>query len=108
MEKIYRHGDLGLKVISKLPEDLKETKTKILMKGSHGNNHIFEGGHFYHKKESDFILGYFVAENTTLLHKDHGEKVKGQTIKKAKFPDGIYQVLKQNESRNGELRSVID
>jgi len=105
MIKAYRHGDMALEVIDKLPEGLKEKKTNVLMKGSHSNDHSFVKGKFYPKEESTFAVGYFEAlEGCTLTHKEHGEG-KGKT---AKLPSGFYRVMKQNEIIADELKPVVD
>ena len=102
----YRHGDLCLLGIEKLPNGLSKSKTNILLAGNTGNNHSFDNGVFYEKKEGEYILGYFVAKNTTLLHNDHGE-VKGNT-RTAKIEDGIYEVRGQVEKSHEGLTPVVD
>jgi len=47
MLKNIRHGDMALIGIDKLPNGLKQSKDKVLMVGSHGNNHSFDVGKFY-------------------------------------------------------------
>lgn len=103
MKKVFRHGEICLLSISKLPTGLKETKTNILMRGSHGHDHTFVGGKFYEKKENDFVFGYFKAKDTSLLHPEHSPKIGD-----AKLPDGNYQLLKQNEYTPAGLVPVID
>lgn len=105
--KAYRHGEIAFEVIEKLPENLKETKDKEFKKGSHGNSHSFDNGVFYPKKENQFIIGYFEAKNTTLLHSEHGEK-SNKKLKEANLPDGIYCVRQAVEFINGEMKQVID
>jgi len=103
--KGYRHGDMMLIPIDKLPDGLKEQKTKILMTGSHGNNHTVINAKFYSKKEDNFVFGYLKAlKGCVLLHPEHGEKGTG----KAKLPIGFYQLRKQNEILANELREVQD
>jgi len=106
--KSYRHGDLALKGINNLPEGLKASKSKVIMQGSGGHDHSFNNGTLYLKKENDFVIGYLEAKDTKLFHLEHGKKVEGKTLKEAKIKDGYYQLLKQNEARNGELRPVVD
>jgi hypothetical protein len=105
MKKAFRHGEIGFIVIDSLPENLEPSKNNIIVEGSHGNNHSFKGGVFYPKND-DYIIGYFKAEKTILLHADHGD-TKGP-IKEAKLPDGFYEVRKQKEFINNELKPVID
>jgi len=104
MKKAYRHGDMALEIVDKIPIGLKEKKTSILMEGSHGNNHTFKNGKFFPKLEGEFIFGYFQAkENCILLHPEHGDK-KGQ----AKIEKGFYRLRKQHEKLADELKEVQD
>jgi len=105
-QKAYRHGDVVLLQISKLPKGLLSAKTKILMVGNTGNHHSFDKGTFYPQDDKKFVIGYFRAKGTTLLHSDHGEKSGG--TRKAKLPDGIYEVRRQVESTHQGMKPVID
>ena len=100
-----RHGDLGLFSIDELPSGLIASETKVLMTGSGGNDHIFDKGTFYAFSEGQ-VVGYLVAEGTTLLHPDHGKKGKG--MRKAQIEDGIYQCKRQIEATHDGMRSVVD
>ena len=104
----YRHGDLALIQIDKLPKDLKKSTSKVLMRGSNNNPHTYDNGEFYPKKENDFVFGYFVAKNTKLYHKEHGKKVKGKNLLEAKIKDTIYQLRSQIEDTNAGMRPVQD
>ena len=106
MKKCYRHGEICFVKIDKLPNGLKKENSKIIVKGSHGHDHTFDTGKLYFKKENDFVIGYFVSENTTLFHEEHGEG-KG-LLKKAKLPNGIYEIRKQQEYTPEGLKPVID
>lgn len=103
----YRHGDLCLFGIKKLPKGLSKSKTNILLVGNTGNNHSFDNGIFYEKKEGEYILGYFVAKNTILRHLDHGDTKNGNVLE-AKIEDGIYEVRGQVEKSHEGLKPVID
>lgn len=105
--KAFRHGELVLVAIDKLPDGLIETKTNLLIKGNTGNSHSFKGGKIYLKNDGQFIIGYFQAKNTQLFHPEHGEK-KSAGVMVAKLPDGLYELRKQSEFINGELKQVID
>lgn len=107
MNKAIRHGDLLLRLIDNLPEGLKQSKTKVIMKGSHGHDHSFNGGKIYFKNVDNFVFGYLVAKNTTLFHPEHGKVIEGE-LREAKIPDGIYELRKQNEDTNEGMKQVID
>lgn len=102
--KNYRHGEIALIGIVKLPETLEKSDNKVIMTGSHGNNHTIDKGELYFKKEGDFSFGYLVAKDTHLLHPEHKEK----NGKSCKIADGIYQLIKQNEFTPEGLVPVID
>jgi hypothetical protein len=107
--KNYRHGEIGLFGLDKLPENLTKSDSKIIVKGSHGNNHSIDNGELYFKQVDNFIFGYLVAKNTCLLHKEHGDIFsKNNKIKKATIANGIYELRKQQEFINNELKPVID
>mgnify|MGYP007100110735 CR=1 FL=1 len=107
--KNFRHGDMILCQIEKLPEGLKGTaKKKVLHTGSSENNHSFDNGMFYPKKDGEFILGYFVAKKTTLFHPEHGKKIKGKRLRESQIEDGIYEVRRQNEITHVGMRPVED
>jgi len=67
----YRHGDLALVKIDKLPDGLKKSKSKIIMTGSGGNYHRFDEGEFYPVNRGQFTIGYLVvAEKMTRLERE--------------------------------------
>lgn len=102
-QQVYRHGEVALVKVEALPAGLEIAKTKVFMVGSHEHNHSIDKGEIYFKKESDFIFGYLVAKNTSLLHPEHSPNVGD-----AKVPDGIYKLIKQNEYTPEGLIPVID
>ncbi len=104
----YRHGDLALCGIDKLPDNLEQTKTNVLMEGKTAS-HRFKNGTVYLKEVNEHIFGYFVAtKDTVLLHVDHGETVKGTKTKEAKILKGVYELRRQTEDTNEGLKPVID
>jgi hypothetical protein len=107
-QKMYRHGEIGFLDIKELPKNLKDSQTKIIINGSHGNSHSIDNGTLYLKNANEYVIGYLVAKNTNLLHSEHGVKVKGNKKRVAKLPNGIYEIIKQNEIINNELKQVID
>ena len=105
-QKAYRHGEIAFIKCDKLPEDLEKVDIKTLSIGSHNNPHTYDNGSLYLKNEDIFVFGYFEAKNTKLYHIKHG-KGKGK-LKIAKLPDGIYQLRRQVEIVNSEMKPVID
>ena len=102
-QKAFRHGEIVFVTIDKLPEGLKPSKDKTFATGSHNHSHTANHGTWYPKQDGQFIIGYFTAKDTSLLHPEHSPKVGD-----AKLPDGDYEVRKQSEYINGELKVVID
>ena len=106
MKKAYRHGEIAFVEIDKFPDNMKVSESKEFLRGSHGNPHKYDNGEFYPKVEDDFVFGYFKAKNTTLFHVEHGKGTN--KLKKAKLKNGVYQLRRQNEIVNDELKKVID
>ena len=52
--KNYRHGEVGLIGIKSFPKGLKETKTNVLMNGSHGNSHSFDRENYISNKTGSY------------------------------------------------------
>jgi hypothetical protein len=100
-KQIHRHGEVCFIKIEKLPKGLIETKTNVFAKGNTGNSHTFKGGKIYLKNEGQYIIGYFKAKDTKLYHTEHSPNG-------VELPDGTYEIRKQSEFINGELRQVID
>ncbi len=94
-----RHGDLALVKIKSLPEGLQESKTNVMLSGSHGHNHTVDRGKIYLKKVDDFVIGYLVAKDTTIQHEEHGN---------FKLPNGVYELRRQQEFTPQGLVPVID
>jgi hypothetical protein len=108
MTKVFRHGDIVLKQIEKLPDGLKEKKTKVILQsGSSGNPHLIDNGKLYFINDDDFIIGYLEAKNTNLIHREHGNKKVGSN-KYAKISDGLYEIRRQVEYTPEGLRQVED
>lgn len=108
MSKFYRHGDLALVSIEKLPAGLKPARTNVLMEGSHGNPHKVQNGTVYLKKVDEFVFGYLVAKKgCTLIHVDHGDGKRGME-KTAHLPEGIYELRRQVEKTHQGMKPVID
>ena len=98
---VYRHGEINFIQIKKLPEDLRKAKTNVIAAGSGNNSHTFKGGKLYLKNADTYVFGYLEAKNTKLYHLEHSPK--GVSI-----PDGVYELRRQNEWINQELKQVVD
>lgn len=103
MKNNYRHGEIGLHQIKALPKGLERANTKVFMTGSHGHNHSISSGDLYLKKDGDYVFGYLVAKNTSLLHPEHSPNMGD-----AKIEDGVYELRKQQEYTPDGLVPVID
>ena len=110
MQKMIRHGDMGLVKVRKkdFPARVKKSDDRVLMIGSGGNDHAFDCGTFYPYSKNGFVIGYFHAKNTTLFHPDHGEKIGRKKLREFRLKDGYYEVRKQNEETHQGMRPVID
>ncbi|MDE2015898.1 MAG: hypothetical protein KGI72_05245 [Patescibacteria group bacterium] len=106
--KNYRHGDLVLIGIEKLPEGLTEATTKELIRGSGGNPHTIDRGEIYFKEVNEFVFGYLVAKDTTLRHREHGKKISGKELLEAKINDGVYELRRQVEKTHEGMAPVQD
>ena len=102
-KQAIRHGEVLLVKVDSLPKGLKVSNSKVFMIGSHDHNHSINNGKIYFVKENDFVFGYLVAKNTSLLHPEHSPKIKD-----AKIKDGVYQLIKQQEFTPEGLVPVID
>jgi len=105
--KVHRHGEILFVETKAIPKKAKETKTNTLLVGSGQNPHTFSGGTFYELKDGDYIFGYFKAKDTKLYHKEHGDK-KNNNLLMANLPNGNYELRRQYEYINNELKQVID
>jgi len=104
IQKAYRHGEILLLKVDKLPDNLEKSDSKTIMVGSHGNPHSIDKGTLYFTKNSeDFTFGYLVAKATHLLHPEHSPKVGD-----AKIEDGIYKLITQQEYTPDGLIPVVD
>lgn len=103
----YRHGDMALISAGKLPSGVKASQSKVLMVGSGGKDHSFEGGVFYPKTEN-LTVGFLQAKNTILFHEEHGNKIEGKKLRETKVEDDIYEVRKQQEDTHEGMKPLQD
>ncbi len=114
VQPYMRHGDLSLLRIDVLPEGITASTSKVLMTGSHGNDHAFVGdGTFYPKEErvdnTTIILGYFSAHSSVkLVHPDHGENPAIYGLKYAPVDNGMYQLRRQVAQTHSGMEPVQD
>jgi len=99
--KIYRHGDVLLKEVTKIPAKAKDLKTNLVEQGTaNGNHHHFSGGQAITRQLAD--KKYIdVLKISPLSHEEH------DTIKIAK---GKYEVIHEREFDyfENDMRRVID
>lgn len=106
--KNYRHGDILLVGIEKLPKVESKGQQEI-HGGSHGHPHSIVNGVFYPQRSEPNTLGYLeVKENGYLTHEEHGVVVEGSHLKQAHIEAGFYEVKVQVEDGHDEMREVID
>lgn len=106
--KNFRHGDLALIGVAKLPDGLRASKSNVLMTGSGGNDHVVKGGTVYPVEGQLFVVGYLVANGgAQLLHPDHGKAVKGR-LRVVSIPEGVYELRRQVEESHQGMRPVVD
>jgi hypothetical protein len=105
--KAIRHGEICLVYIDELPQGLFKSESKVITQGSHNNSHSISEGELYFKNVDQYTFGYLVAKNTKLLHPEHGQQNKSK-LRTAAIPDGVYELRKQQEWVNSELKPVID
>lgn len=87
--KIYRHGDVLIRQIKELPENLKKYNSKIVAEGeATGHNHELVGNNcqvLVDEKQLKFIL---VEEPTKIKHPEH---------KEIELDPGNYEVVIEKE-----------
>lgn len=109
-KKSIRHGDLGLFIINELPKGLKASDSKVLLKGSHNNEHyVDELGTFYPCEKDNFVIGYLRAKKgCKLFHVEHGKEVSKNKPKEVILQAGIYELRRQHEIRHSSMEAVAD
>lgn len=100
--KMYRHGDLLIKEIEKIPKKLIELKTKTLAFGEvTGHAHVLSAGKTFAKNmksEPEFLL---LEQDAELTHEEH---------KPILISKGVYQVIREREYNPflEQIRKVMD
>ena len=80
--KIFRHGDLLIREISSIPNNVKPISTSILAEGEKtGHNHTLNGSHQIF--ETDETMYFEAKQELSIEHPEHN------TIQ---IPKGVYKV----------------
>ena len=102
-ETMYRHGDLLLKKIDKLPENLKRLNKKSLAEGEvTGHHHTFSNGMVQIFQEQETKQKYVeVGQEAELIHQEHNA---------IKIKEGLYILIQEREFNpfEEEIRQVLD
>ena len=92
--KLYRHGDLLIRQVKKIPESAKRLSTNIVAHGENGNTHKLHGSHQVygtHSSQNYRIIEptYFQAkEDISLKHQEHSS---------LKIEQGNYVIVHERE-----------
>jgi len=101
-QKMFRQGDLLIREIKELPENLKRLSHKILAEGEvTGHKHQFVGNvDVYENKKGQMMFGVMDA-NAKLVHQEHKPILIGK---------GVYEVIKEREYNpfEEEIKQVMD
>ena len=98
--KLYRHGDLLIRQVDKIPESATQLSTNIIAHGENGNTHKLHGSHQVYETPDKQIL--FTAEqDVSLKHEEHST---------LKIEKGNYVIVHEREYDpfKGIEQEVID
>ncbi len=108
MRKMYRHGDVLLIKIDKLPyKMLKKKEGNIILEGEvtghahrlKGNARLWEVAEAI-SNNTEGIIGYAeVEKGTSIIHEEH---------KEIQLPKGYYEIRRQREYDENYIRFVQD
>lgn len=109
--KAIRHWDVALVQIDKLPEWLTKSNTKIFLEWKNNNHEIDKGDIYIVKdhntlRDNEFLYGYLVASNTTLIHNEHSPM--SEENRNALIEDWVYALYKQKEISPDWFKIVQD
>ena len=87
---LFRHGDVLIQQVSKLPEDLKRLSHRTLAHGElTGHSHqIQEKDGVVLWQSADELFLHVTARHATVVHQEHAA---------IEIPQGIYRVWRQRE-----------
>lgn len=97
----YRHGDVMIEKVNRLPEEKRKTNHTILAHGEvTGHSHrIAEKENVTLFEAPDALYLEVTGEVATLVHEEHGPIELGR---------GIYRVWRQREYSPEEIRIIRD
>ena len=87
---IYRHGDLLLKQVEKIPKNLRERKGGMVAEGeATGHHHRLVGGQVLEPESPEGKIVYLhIPEAGAIVHEEHS---------RIDLPAGDYEVVHQRE-----------
>ena len=85
--KLYRHGDLLIRQVKKIPESATRVSTNIIAHGENGNTHQLHGSHQVFETTDKQIL-LEAKQDVSLKHQEHN------TLKISK---GNYVIIQERE-----------
>ena len=98
---MYRHGDVLVAAVERLPEKVEKLNHRTLAEGeATGHSHRVaeaEAAELY--RAADGLYLRVVGDRATLVHQEHGP---------IDLPRGDYRVWKQREYTPTEIRTVRD
>jgi hypothetical protein len=99
MKKVYRHGDVMIWAIDKLPKGIEPHRGSVLHSGDNNSHDIISGDAFIGESSGKKFL--VCKSEVTLDHAEHGKGV---------LPEGIYEIRIKREYDHmlEESREVVD
>lgn len=95
--KLYRQGDILIKEVLEIPADSLKRKTRVILEGEiTGHKHQLTTGSVLDSGRGIFLD---LPMGSNLEHEEH------DTIE---LPEGKYQVIRQREYDENEIRRVED
>lgn len=94
---MYRHGDILIKKIEKLEENLEIVENVLAEGKATGHSHKIKGAKVYQNKDGNRFIK--VAKKASLTHEEHAEII---------IEKGIYAIIRQREYTPEGLRQVQD
>ena len=85
--KLYRHGDLLIRQVKKIPESATQLSTSIIAHGENGNTHKLHGSHQVYEMPDKQIL-FEAKQDLSLKHQEHSM---------LKISKGNYVVVHERE-----------